>query len=109
MWPAKTIDLILKTMGVNTHERANILTYTQGSLEEDKVAEALNKLSYDDIRESRAAIGTPERLIERFIEWRDVAGIDGVVMELNAGNLLGEEQISNSVRLIAEKVMPAFK
>ena len=74
-----------------------------------KVAEALNKLSYDDIRESRAAIGTPERLIERFIEWRDVAGIDGVVMELNAGNLLGEEHISNSVRLIAEKVMPAFK
>ena len=74
-----------------------------------KVAEALNKLSYDDIRESRAAIGTPEHLIERFIEWRDVAGIDGVVMELNAGNLLGEEQISNSVRLIAEKVMPAFK
>ena len=74
-----------------------------------KVAEALNKLSYDDIRESRAAIGTPERLIERFIEWRDVAGIDGVVMELNAGNLLSEEQISNSVRLIAEKVMPAFK
>ena len=74
-----------------------------------KVAEALNKLSYDDIWESRAAIGTPERLIERFIEWRDVAGIDGVVMELNAGNLLGEEQISNSVRLIAEKVMPAFK
>ena len=74
-----------------------------------KVAAALNKLSYHDIRESRAAIGTPERLIERFIEWRDVAGIDGVVMELNAGNLLGEEQISNSVRLIAEKVMPAFK
>jgi len=74
-----------------------------------KVAVELNKLSYDDIRESRAAIGTPERLIERFIEWRDVAGIDGVVMELNAGNLLGEEHISNSVRLIAEKVMPAFK
>ena len=74
-----------------------------------KVAAALNKLSYDDIRESRAAIGTPERLVERFIEWRDVASIDGVVMELNAGNLLGEEQISNSVRLIAEKVMPAFK
>ena len=74
-----------------------------------KVAEALGKLSYDDIRESRAAIGTPSRLIERFIEWRDVAGIDGVVMELNAGNLLAEEQISNSVRLIAEEVMPAFK
>ena len=74
-----------------------------------KVEEALAKLSYDGIRESRAAIGTPERLVERFIEWRDVASIDGVVMELNAGNLLGEEQISNSVRLIAEKVMPAFK
>lgn len=74
-----------------------------------KVAQALAELSYDDIRESRAALGTPAYLIEKFIEWRDVAGIDGVVMELNAGNLLAEEQISNSVRLIAEKVMPAFK
>ena len=35
--------------------------------------------------------------------------ISGVVMELNAGNMLTEKQINTSVRLIAEDVMPAFR
>ena len=74
-----------------------------------RVAKALSALSYDDIRRTRAAIGTPAMLVDQLTEWQEVLDIDGVVMEMNAGNLLEEAQIANSVRLIAEEVMPAFK
>jgi alkanesulfonate monooxygenase SsuD/methylene tetrahydromethanopterin reductase-like flavin-dependent oxidoreductase (luciferase family) len=74
-----------------------------------KISQSLSALSYDDILASRAAIGTPAMLVDRLTEWQEVLGIDGVVMELNAGNLLTEAQISNSTRMIAEQVMPAFK
>ena len=47
-------------------------------------------------------------LVDQLTEWQEVLDIDGVVMELNAGNMLTEEQINTSVRLIAEDVMPAF-
>jgi hypothetical protein len=74
-----------------------------------KISKSLSALSYDDILASRAAIGTPAMLVDRLTEWQEGLGIDGVVMELNAGNLLTEAQISNSTRLIAEQVMPVFK
>ncbi|MEC7649090.1 MAG: LLM class flavin-dependent oxidoreductase [Pseudomonadota bacterium] len=74
-----------------------------------RTAKALAALSYDDIRRSRAAIGSPGMLVDQFTEWQEVLDIDGVVMELNAGNMLTEKQINTSVRLIAEDVMPAFR
>lgn len=74
-----------------------------------RTAQTLSTLSYDDILATRVAIGTPSQLVDRLTEWRDVLGIDGVVMEMNAGNTLSEEQVSNSVKLMAEKVIPAFK
>ncbi len=36
------------------------------------VAEALNRLSYDDIRRSRAAM-VPGMLVDQFTEWQEVA------------------------------------
>ena len=74
-----------------------------------RTVQALAALSYDDIRQSRAAIGSPAMLIDQLTEWQEVLDIDGVVMELNAGNMLTEDQINSSVRLIAEEVMPVFK
>ena len=74
-----------------------------------RTVKALAALSYDDIRQSRAAIGSPAMLIDQLTEWQEVLDIDGVVMELNAGNMLTEDQINSSVRLIAEEVMPVFK
>ncbi len=74
-----------------------------------KTAATLSTLSYDDILATRVAMGTPAQLIDRLTEWRDVLGIDGIVMEMNAGNLMTEAQVANSLRLIAGKVMPQFK
>ena len=73
-----------------------------------RTAKALAALSYDDIRRSRAAIGSPAMLVDQFTEWQEVLDIDGVVMELKCWQHAYEEQINTSVRLIAEDVMPAL-
>jgi hypothetical protein len=35
--------------------------------------------------------------------------LDGIVAELNAGNLIPEEKITQSLKILTHKVMPAFK
>jgi alkanesulfonate monooxygenase SsuD/methylene tetrahydromethanopterin reductase-like flavin-dependent oxidoreductase (luciferase family) len=69
----------------------------------------LESLSYDDILKSRVAFGSAAGLIDRFNEWSEILGIDGVIAELNAGGMLTEPQIKNSLRIITHDVMPAFK
>ena len=72
-------------------------------------AARLAALSYDDILKNRVAFGSPSQLIERLKEWREVLDIDGIVAELNAGGMLTEEQVRNSLRVLTRDVMPAFK
>jgi alkanesulfonate monooxygenase SsuD/methylene tetrahydromethanopterin reductase-like flavin-dependent oxidoreductase (luciferase family) len=74
-----------------------------------KTVATLEALTYDDILRSRVAFGTAPQLIDRLNEWHDVLGIDGVIAELNAGGMLTEEQVKNSLRIITHDVMPAFK
>jgi len=57
----------------------------------------------------RVAFGTAEGLIERIDEWREVLGIDGIAAEMNAGGMLSEAQVKNSLRIVTRDVMPAFK
>jgi len=80
-----------------------------GSGGRDKVAARLAALTYEDILESRVAFGDSGQLIDRLNTWRDELGIDGVVMELNAGGRLSEAQVMNSLRVLTHEVMPAFK
>ena len=77
-----------------------------------RISKQLAGLSYDDILASRVAFGSPGMLIDRLQLWQSELGIDGVVIETNAGGYLSaqrSEQELESVRLIASDVMPAFK
>jgi hypothetical protein len=80
-----------------------------GNAERSKTATTLSSLSYDDILQDRVAFGTGPQLVERLKEWRDVLGIDGITAEMNAGGMLTEAQVKNSLRVITRDVMPAFK
>ena len=80
-----------------------------GSAVRANTAATLSALSYDDILQDRVAFGTAAQLIERITEWRAVLGIDGITAELNAGGMLSEAQVKNSLHIIAWDVMPAFK
>ncbi|MDA0262674.1 MAG: LLM class flavin-dependent oxidoreductase [Chloroflexi bacterium] len=72
-------------------------------------AEQLAALSYDEMLETKIAFGTAEGLIDRFAQLKEELGLDGVLAELNAGGLIPEERVLRSLRIITEKVMPAFK
>ena len=74
-----------------------------------QIAKALSALSYDDILKHRVAFGTPTMLIERIGLWQRELGIDGVVLEMNAGGMLTKQQVRNSLRLLTQEIMPAFK
>ncbi len=74
-----------------------------------KTVATLEALTYDDILKSRVAFGTAPQLIDRLQEWNEVLGIGGVIAEFNAGGMLTEVQVKNSLRIITHDVMPAFK
>lgn len=81
----------------------------QGVSGREGIAQALDALDYDEIRASRVAFGSSAAVVDRFKEWQEVLGIDGVVLELNAGGMLGEEAVKASLDRICHEVMPAFR
>ena len=65
--------------------------------------------SYEEVLRTRVVFGTPEEVTERLKAYQEDFGATGVVMELNYGGQIPYDQVSNSLRLLAEKVMPQFK
>ena len=64
---------------------------------------------YHEILKDRVMYGPPDAVTDRIYEYRDQLGISGVVLEMNYGGQIPNERVLNSVRLLAEKVMPHFK
>jgi alkanesulfonate monooxygenase SsuD/methylene tetrahydromethanopterin reductase-like flavin-dependent oxidoreductase (luciferase family) len=62
-----------------------------------------------DVIGQKAAVGTPEMVIEQLKVMKDALSLTGVVAEFNAGELISEDKISNSLRLFCEEVIPAFR
>lgn len=73
------------------------------------MAARLAQLDYDTILRTRVAVGSPAGLTEHLGALQAELGLDGIVAEPNAGGLLAPEQVRESVRLIAEEVLPRFK
>lgn len=69
----------------------------------------LQHMTYDEICRTRVAFGSPPALIERLRELREALDIDGVIIEPNAGGLIPAPLAMKSLRLVAERVLPAFK
>jgi alkanesulfonate monooxygenase SsuD/methylene tetrahydromethanopterin reductase-like flavin-dependent oxidoreductase (luciferase family) len=53
------------------------------------------------------AVGTPDRVIGQIKLWQEI-GVDRMVFILNTAEQIPQEKVLNSLRLFAEKVMPAF-
>ena len=62
-----------------------------------------------DVIGQKAAVGTPEMVIEQLKVMKDTLSLTGVVAEFNAGELIPEDRIANSLRLFCEEVIPAFR
>ena len=75
----------------------------------DQRATRLSALSYDDILATKVAFGTPEGLVDRFTQLKEVLGLDGVVGEFNAGGMIPHDTVLRNIRLLCEKVMPDIR
>ena len=53
--------------------------------------------------------GTPEAIVDRVQHYQEALGITGLVMEMNYGGRIPYDRVVNSMRLLAEKVMPKFR
>ena len=66
-------------------------------------------LSYETILREKVVAGTPEMVVRRLSELREVAQLAGISAEINPGSLLNHKQVMNSLRLYCLEVMPQFK
>jgi len=71
--------------------------------------EHLESLTWDDILETKVIVGSPERVIERLTQFKEMLGLTGFTAELNPGGLLPKEAVHRSLKLLTQEVMPAFK
>ena len=78
----------------------------------EEVANRLREMAntpYEEILQHRVIYGTPEAVVDRINDYQEKLGITGVVLEVNYGGQTPKDRVSNSIRLLAEKVMPEFK
>ncbi len=78
--------------------------------QEDRAANAERLLgNYDEVLRTRAMFGSPEEVVERLIEFQERMTADGVLLDLNYGGQIPQELVLNSMRLLADRVVPAFR
>ena len=80
-----------------------------GARSQLSTAERLASLSYEEILATKVAFGSAAGLRDRLQQLQEQLGLDGVVAELNAGGLLSVQQVRESLRILTQDVMPAFK
>ena len=71
--------------------------------------ERLVNATYEDLLETRVVFGSPESVIDRLTQFQEMLGITGITAELNPGGFLPKEAVHRGLRLLTEKVIPAFK
>ena len=67
------------------------------------------EMPYDEVLKGRVLYGTPDEVSERLHEYEETLGISGVVLEMNFGGNIPYERVLNSMRLLADRVMPHHK
>jgi alkanesulfonate monooxygenase SsuD/methylene tetrahydromethanopterin reductase-like flavin-dependent oxidoreductase (luciferase family) len=68
----------------------------------------LQNITYDEALRDKVIVGTPERVVDRLMGLKQELGLNGILAELNCGGLIANEQVTRSLQLICDKVMPRF-
>jgi alkanesulfonate monooxygenase SsuD/methylene tetrahydromethanopterin reductase-like flavin-dependent oxidoreductase (luciferase family) len=71
--------------------------------------ERLLNSTYEDLLETRVVFGSPEQVIDRLHEFKEMLGVTGITAELNPGGFLPKEAVQRSLKLLTQEVMPEFK
>jgi alkanesulfonate monooxygenase SsuD/methylene tetrahydromethanopterin reductase-like flavin-dependent oxidoreductase (luciferase family) len=96
------------------HEQANLLEGAAKLVDPETAARRMRRVhelrrrSYDDAVGANALIGTPDTIAEKLRSLQAEIGLCGILAELNCGGLIPHEKVVNAMRLLCERVMPAF-
>ncbi|MGH7055285.1 MAG: LLM class flavin-dependent oxidoreductase [Stellaceae bacterium] len=96
------------------HEQASLLEGAARLLDPETAARRLRRVEqlrtqrYDDALRANALVGTPEMIRERLHALRQEIGLSGLLAELNCGGLIPHPQVLAALRLLCERVKPAF-
>jgi alkanesulfonate monooxygenase SsuD/methylene tetrahydromethanopterin reductase-like flavin-dependent oxidoreductase (luciferase family) len=83
-------------------------TRLEGAPNRRRAAEAgaMRTISYEEVQRDKVIIGGPERVADRLLQLHEELALDGILAELNFGALIPPEQMTRSLQLLCEKVMP---
>jgi len=74
-----------------------------------QMQEGLGKLNYQQIRAENTIVGGPEQCVDRLSAFQEMYGAQEYSGWFNIGGRLPHEEVLESMRLFAEKVMPHFR
>ncbi len=77
--------------------------------QKEEFGSQLTTMTWNQIMADRVAVGTPERVAERLQEIKQTLDLSGIVAEFNAGEIIPQEAVANSMRLFCEKVAPELR
>ena len=69
----------------------------------------LQRLSFEEVRDSVAVIGTPEHCVERITWLRDEFHLSEFICWFNPGGLIPHDTVLASMQRFATEIMPAFR
>jgi len=69
-------------------------------------AQRLGALTYENILREHAVFGSPERVVDRFIELREALGFSSFSGWMNPGGHIPSDRVTRSMRPFAERVIP---
>ncbi len=81
----------------------------EANKEREARGQRMKNITYDEVFQSDLVYGTPQAVVERLQQHQEEFGLSGIVAEINVGGLVPHDRVVNSIRLLADKVMPNFK
>jgi alkanesulfonate monooxygenase SsuD/methylene tetrahydromethanopterin reductase-like flavin-dependent oxidoreductase (luciferase family) len=106
--PRESILHLLRTIGSRLAESAKLDSARAIEKRGERGAKMVS-IEYDEVLRERMIVGTPEQVIDRLREVKETLGLDGILAELNPGSLIPHARVMTALRLLCERVIPAFK
>ena len=108
---AETAEQAYSDPQASTMHRVQVIQQNLNQVGDQETYERLKRSSevtYDELL-PRMAFGTPEAVAEKIQQYREDLGITGISVDVNPGGQIPHEKVMNSMRLLAEEVMPRFR
>ena len=69
----------------------------------------LANTQWNEIQGEKVAVGDPDTVIHQLKHMSAELGLDGIIAEFNAGELIPPKNVEKSIKLFCEEVIPELK